>query len=159
MAVAVCSRCAHYRMRAKPALFKSSELQVSAVLKAQLEWDQEDEERKRLEQQRFEAGQPFTYEPHSFPWCQAATPRDRRLAEELQKVAPADVRARAREIAAENQALLQRARKGDDAAFTQLAGRSSVVINPVSGEIHQVYTLCDEVNARGNCPLYEASHS
>jgi hypothetical protein len=156
MAVAVCSRCAHFRMRAKPALFKSSELQTSAVLKAQLEWDQEDEERKRLEQQRFEAGQPFTYEPHSFPWCQAATPYDERLTDRLRKGA-ADTAEAARTFATENRALLERARKGDDAALTELGDRASIVVNPVSGEISQVYTLCDRLNTMGACPLYEAA--
>jgi hypothetical protein len=161
MGFAICKRCVHYCLRPRPALFQPSELQSAAVLKAQLEWDQEDQQRKRLEQQRYEAGQPFSYEPHAYPWCKAATPFDVRLQpivdEARRNGATDDTRAAARALATENAALVRRAQDGDEAALDELAQHRSVVLNPVTGEIKPIYTLCDQLNPAGDCPLYETT--
>ena len=81
--IAVCTKCMHYRVRPKTQLFSRSELQASGVLKVDLEWEQQEQEWRLIERQRFESGLPFNYEPHFYAWCAACTPYDSQLMKKL----------------------------------------------------------------------------
>lgn len=123
----ICARCRHQRMRPEPELFSAGDLQTAAILKSQVEWDQQRRQRAQQETQRVAAGLPFEYEPHHFAWCAAFTPLD----------------------------LAQRASKGDAAALSELMATGAGVINPVSGEVSPIYALCVQKNPAADCPRYE----
>jgi hypothetical protein len=124
----ICAHCRHQRMRAELELFSAADLQTPAILKAQVEWDQQRRQRAQQETQRVAAGLPFEYEPHHFAWCAAFTPLD----------------------------LAHRASKGDPAALSELMAQGAGVINPVTGEVGPIYALCVQKNADGQCQRYEA---
>jgi hypothetical protein len=159
MLIAVCTRCRNYRIRPEPELFGLSDLQTPGVLKSKLEWDQQNQERRLLEMQRFDAGQPFNYEPYHYPWCAAYTPYDNQLSGAIASALGHGDRERARQLAKESVArgvtLIRRAQAGDTAALQELAENGRATMNPVTGEVMQVYTLCARVNPTGQCPLFE----
>lgn len=156
---AVCSKCQHYRVRPKPELYNLSDLQTPGVLKSKLEWDQQDHERRLEEMQRFKARIPFNYEPYHYPWCAAYTPFDKQLLEEIDSaIADGDldkVKWLAKESVARGKELVRRAHTGDMAALHELAENGRATMNPVNGEIMQIFALCAQMNPTGRCPLFE----
>lgn len=156
---AVCKFCANRRMRPKPELFSASDLHNPQVLKAQLEWEQQDQQRKFTELQRFEEGRPFNYEPYHYYWCEAFTPLDPELIPQLETMLSDGDTERARELAKESNSrgrdLVRRAQAGDWDAVSELAKSGRATMDPVTGEIAQFYALCDQMNPEGQCPLFE----
>jgi len=163
LTVAHCQRCVHYRLRARPELFSSADMQSAGGLKARLEWEQQQDQLRLAEQQRVDDNQPLTYEPHFHAWCAAASPFDEAIlravddatdATEEQKPTLAE---KARQVALvsrhEATAWLASANEGDYEAMTRLVERGRVTVNPVTGEIQPTYVLCDRVNRRARCPL------
>jgi hypothetical protein len=161
--IAICTMCRHYRLRPKTELFSPSSLQASGVLKAKLEWDQQEQERRQAELQRFEAGQPFTYEPFHYPWCAAYTPFDQALPPEMSEALSAGDLDEARRLAQESVArgwvLIKEAKNGDFEALQELAERGRATMNPVTGEVSPLYALCARMNPMGQCPLFEPKSS
>lgn len=161
--IAVCAQCRHCRVRPKPELFSLADLQMPGVLKSKLEWDQQDQERRLLEMQRFEAGQPFSYEPYHYPWCAAYTPFDALLQDKLAKAAAAgemeQAHRAARESVERGRDLIRHAQAGDTAALQELMENRRAMMNPVTGEVMQVYALCAHMNPTGQCLLYEPTRS
>lgn len=167
MNLAICSKCQHYKVRPKTELFNMNELQVPGVLKAKLEGDQQEQERRLIEMQRFESGQLFTYEPYYYPWCTAYTPFDNTLQRDVSEALEKENRELSPEeeigivkIISEKSnkcgiALLKKAKAGDNAALDELAEKGSATINPVSGDIMQVYILCAQMNPSGKCPIFK----
>ncbi len=162
---AFCPRCVHYRLRPQPELFSAADMQTAGGLKARLEWDQQQDQLRLLEQQRIEANEILTYEPHFHAWCAAASPFDEAIlravddaigAGEDEQAALAD---KARQVALvsrqEATALLARAGEGDYDAITELVERGQATVNPVAGDIQQTYVLCQRVNQRSLCPLFD----
>ena len=115
------------RTRAKVVLFDGQDLQSSGALKAQAQWDQEARQRAQLEMARYQARQPFEYEPHNYAWCAKFTRID----------------------------LVTQAQGGDAAAVAQLMQEGGATMNPVTGEIGPLYHLCAWHNETGNCEAYE----
>jgi hypothetical protein len=140
-------------------MFNVNELQVPGVLKAKLERDQQEQERRLIEMQRFESGQLFTYEPYYYPWCEAYTPFDNTLQSAISEALVKEDRELARELAKKSNTqgidLIERAKAGDNAALQELAEKGRATINPVSGDILQVYILCAQMNQSGQCPIFE----
>jgi len=165
VAYRACNTCRHCRKRPEVQLFDPYSLQSPGVLKAQIEWEQQEQERRRLEQQRFDAGAPFAYEPQYYAWCAAATPHDFAIDQAVAEAATApDVErdergARAREIAKRSLdaagELFRKAKEGEPDAIEQLARGGRAVMNPVTGEVSQIYTLCNRLNSSSLCPLHE----
>jgi hypothetical protein len=160
-----CPRCAHYRMWAQAELFSVADMQSTGGLKARIEWEQQQEQLRLLEQQRADAGDVLPYEPHFYPWCAAASPFDAAVLSAVDEAmasgstpAPPLVD-RAREIARESRAqardLIARAAGGDYDAITVLVQGRRATVNSVSGNVQQMYVLCRRVNQRLQCPLYE----
>jgi len=158
--MAVCSKCKHHQVRPKPELFSRAEMQSPAVLKAKLEWEQQQNERRQAEMQRFEAGQQFTYEPFNYPWCKAFTPLHTDLLltvqDEVGKGLSLD-EARAKLVAGmkEWQSVATKALAGDMDAAEQLGMAGAATVNPVTGEVAQVYALCARMNPQAQCVLFE----
>jgi hypothetical protein len=156
---AFCPGCRHHRMRAPLELFSRADLQAPGVLKAKLDWDQQEQERRQLEMQRFEAGQAFTYEPFFYDWCAAATPFDAQALAAASDLAAAGDRQAARALGAERRyeatRQIARARSGDRGAIQGLMVTGTAGMNPVSGEVLPVYGLCARINPTGECPLFE----
>jgi hypothetical protein len=144
-------------MRPKPVLFTKSELQTPSVLKSKLEWDQQDQERERIELQMLESGQPFTYEPYHYAWCAAYTPYDNQLNSAIKKTLSDGDQALPRELAKQSVArgweLIHNA--SDDKALQELMEHYNVTVNPVTGEVMPFYSLCARMNPDGQCPLFE----
>ncbi|KAA0231948.1 hypothetical protein EDS67_00705 [candidate division KSB1 bacterium] len=159
ISIAICSKCQHQRMRPKAQLFSQSDLQAPGVLKSKLEWEQQDQERRQIEMQRLDAGQPFNYEPYHYAWCAAYTPYDAQLqdviANALKDGEPEHVRQLAKESVKRGQELIRRAKADDTAALDELAESGRATMNPVTGEIMQIYALCARMNPTGQCPLFE----
>lgn len=159
MPIAICTKCQYYCMRPKPELFSLADLQTSGILKTKLEWDQQDQERRRLEMQRFETGQAFNYEPFHYPWCAAYTPYDSQLPKAIASALALEDRQGARELAKESVSrgveLISQAQAGDTTALQELAEHNRATLNPVTGEIMQIYALCAYMNPTGQCPLFE----
>ena len=156
-----CPRCAHYRMRAQPELFSAAEMQSTGGLKAHLEWEQQQQQLRLLEQQRVETAEVLPYEPHFYAWCAAASPFDPAV---LDAIDHADGAAEAmlgaiRELAhascAKADELIARAEKGDYEAVTELVDGGRVTVNPVTGDVQRTYVLCRRVNRRSQCPLFD----
>lgn len=163
ISIAFCPKCKYYRKRPKPELFNESELQNSGVLKSKLEWDQHDNERRLLELQRVESGQPFTYEPYHYAWCEAFTPYVDRLKNIIDSAASENNLEHIRELVKQNTTrgleLVRLARDGDTVALQELIEHGNVTLNPVSGEILYVYALCAYMNPTGQCPLFTENDS
>jgi hypothetical protein len=161
----LCPGCAFYRLRARPALFSAADMQSVGGLKASLEWEQQQDQLRLLEQQRIEAAQVLTYEPHFHPWCAAASPFDETVlravdeaigADEAQRPGLSDTaRDAARISRGEAAELIGRARHGDYEAMTRLVEGQRATVNPVAGDIQQTYVLCERVNRFSRCPLFE----
>jgi hypothetical protein len=169
MPVALCQRCVYYRVRARPALFSSADMQSAGGLKARLEWEQQQDQMRLLEQQRVEANEIFTYEPHFHAWCAAASPFDEAILRAVDEAVEANDDDRlglaqtARHVALvsrqEAAELLARANDGDDEAMALLVERGRATVNPVAGDVQLTYVLCDRVNQRTRCPLFERRES
>lgn len=125
--VRLCSTCRHVRIRPKPTLFSTAELQSPGGLKAHTEWQQQQKEHAQREAQLIATNGHFTYEPHHYAWCAAYTRTD----------------------------LVERARLGDGAALAELMTSGGAVMNPVTGEISPVYALCLRINPKGACERHE----
>lgn len=123
----VCARCRHYRTRPAVEPFSVSELSAAGVLKAKTEWDQQQRQRAQIEQARFEANQPFDYEPYHFAWCAAYTRID----------------------------LVARAEAGDAAALDELATAGGATMDPVTGRIAPLYQLCGWLNPSARCERWQ----
>ena len=122
-----CIHCRHYRMRSKPDLFNTSELQTAAGLKARIEWQQQEKQHAERETQLVSSGAAFTYEPHHYAWCAYYT--------------------RVEVVTAAN--------AGDAEAMSELARKGGAVLNPVTGEFTPIYALCTRMNPRGVCEHHE----
>lgn len=162
---AFCPRCVHYRLRARAELFSAADMQSTGGLKASLEWEQQQDQLRLLEQQRIEAGEVLSYEPHFTPWCAAASPFDEAVLEAVDEAIAAGgvdrqaLRDRAREVAHASRErvreLMTHAAGGDYEAIAELVERRSATVNPVAGDIQQTYVLCGRVNQRSLCPLFD----
>jgi hypothetical protein len=164
-AAVYCPRCKHYRMRAQPELFSAADMQSTGGLKARLEWEQQQEQLRLLEQQRVEAGEVLPYEPHFYPWCAAASPFDAGVLDAVDQafaggdVPSPELAGKVREMASasrvEARDLLARALKGDYDAVTRLVEAQRATANPVTGDVEQTYLLCRRIIRRAQCPLFE----
>jgi len=160
-----CPQCAHYRMRAAAELFSAADMQSTGGLKARLEWEQQQEQLRLLEQQRVDSSEVLPYEPHFYPWCAAATPFDAAVLGAVDEATTspaasfADQAGRARDLARASRdaarALIARAGQGDYDAVTELLQGRRATVNPVNGDVQQMYVLCRRVNRRLQCPLFE----
>lgn len=124
---AICAKCKHHRQRSSEQLFGLSDLQIPGVLKAQIEWEQQEQERRLLEVQLFDSGQEFKYEPHYYAWCAVYTPSDK---------------------------VIKSAQDGNENALKELEKNGGATLNPVTGETMRVYALCARMNPNGRCPLF-----
>jgi hypothetical protein len=125
--IKACIDCRHYRLRAKPELFSSADLQTAGGLKARSEWEQQEKQHLQHEEQMVAAGTAFTYEPHHYAWCDAYTRLD----------------------------LVARATAGEQAALAELMQQRLATMNPVTGELTPVYALCLRMNPTGQCERHE----
>lgn len=152
---AICKDCQYYRRRTKTVLFKST----PATSKASLKKDDNDEQLRLLEKQRFDLDYPFDYEPYSYAWCAACTPFDNQLLDAIKKGFKPDESLNIQKIAMESvsrgMSLIDRASNGDQEALLELAERGRATFSPISGEVKQIYSLCDRINSQGQCPLFE----
>jgi len=123
----ICVACQHYRIRPKYQLYSPASLQSPGVLKAKTEWEQQERQRAEQEAQRLAAGQPFDYEPHSYPWCANFTRLD----------------------------LVKKANGNDADALATLMREGGAVMDPVSGKVTAIYVLCAQINPTGQCSSYE----
>jgi hypothetical protein len=122
-----CVDCRHYRLRAKPELFSSAELQTAGGLKARSDWEQQEKQHLQHEEQMVAAGTAFTYEPHHYAWCDAYTRLD----------------------------LVEKASAGDQGALAELMQQRLATMNPVTGELTPVYALCLRMNPTASCERHE----
>jgi hypothetical protein len=162
---AYCPRCAHYRLRQRPQLFSAADMQSTGGLKASLEWEQQQDQLRLLEQQRMDAGEVLTYEPQFHPWCAAASPFDEAILQAVDEATAGDdaerpgLAGKARDLARvsrdEASDLIARAKQGDYDAITRLVEGRRVTVNPVAGDIQPTYVLCQRVNRQSRCPLFE----
>jgi hypothetical protein len=123
----LCTDCRHYRSRAATQLFSSADLQTAGGLKALSEWEQQKKQHAEHERLLLKSGAPFTYEPHTLPWCASYT--------HLTDV--------------------EKANAGDQGAIATLMQKGGAVVDPVSGEFSPIYALCRRMNPRGTCERYE----
>jgi hypothetical protein len=65
----LCSSCTHFRLARPPNPLQGIRLVSSKALELRAKWQQELASRALLEQQRFEAGLPFDFEPLAYPYC------------------------------------------------------------------------------------------
>lgn len=73
----ICTKCKHFREKAIANPYCSIfDVWTPEILEAKTKWDQEQNEIAIVEQQRFEVGEPFDYEPNYYPWCSAWTEKD-----------------------------------------------------------------------------------
>lgn len=128
MTIRVCTKCRHYRIRPKPVLFDSAELQTAGGLKARSEWQQQEKQHAEREAQLVAADAAFMYEPHHYAWCAAYTRVE----------------------------LVSGANAGDAAALAELMRHGGGSLNPVTGEVTPIYALCLRMNPRGACERHEA---
>jgi hypothetical protein len=157
-ALSVCVSCRNYRMRPTAQLFSQADLQVPGVLKSSIEAEQQADERRRLEMQRLQANQAFTYEPFYYPWCAAATPFDPTAVAKAQDAGAAGDRAAARKIAKDRVAEicdLRKKAKAGEPVVNQLLDTGAMVTDPVSGDLVPVYGLCAVINQDGQCPMFD----
>jgi hypothetical protein len=159
-AFAICAKCRHYRTRPNPKLFNQSDLQTPGILKAQLEWDQQQDQRANEERRRFEAGQEFVYEPFNYAWCAAYTHLGNLDASQIEGALKSGKRGQLHEVVEQSiehdEERMRRAKAGDEVALQELAENGRAKMNPVTGEVMQVYELCVGKNPDGQCPLFEA---
>jgi hypothetical protein len=126
-ALRLCAHCRHQRLRSRPVLFSPAELSSAEVLKAQLEWTQQERQRAQAEQHRLHSGGVFDYEPYNYHWCARYTP----IAE------------------------VRRAGAGDNELLQELVAEGRATFNPVTAEINPVYAVCDRINPEAECEGYE----
>jgi hypothetical protein len=119
----LCIECRHYRMRARPELFSTAEMQSPGGLKALTEWEQQEKQYAEREAQRLLTGAAFTYEPHAYAWCAAYTHRER----------------------------VDAANSGDHGARQELMASGGAVMDPVSGRLRPIYALCQRMNPEAAC--------
>ncbi|HMD35864.1 MAG TPA: hypothetical protein VKH42_12890 [Vicinamibacterales bacterium] len=122
-----CKSCKHIRLPAAVQLFDAKDFNSVGVMKAQMELDQENKQRARLELQRIQEQKPITYEPMYYEWCAKFTRLD----------------------------LVNAARRGDSQALDTLMADGGAMVNPVTGEITPLYVMCAWKNTRGDCPGHE----
>jgi hypothetical protein len=157
--LSICTRCVHCKRYVKSELFNKSDLQMSGPAGAKIKGFEEEEQLRTKEMLQFQAGERFTYEPHNYDWCAIFTPLDAMLPDSiLQKLADNDLDG-ARKLAHESHnlmiELLKRAKSDDSEALQELMSRGGGTLNPVSGNVEQVYALCYTMNHRAQCPLFE----
>ena len=159
MPIAVCRKCKYRQMRPKPELFDNAALQSPAALKAKMEWEQQNQERRQAEQQRYESGGAFNYEPFSYEWCAAFTPFYPELIQKVEAEGAAGRMAEAKALIVSNiddtAKLLKRASAGESAALEELGMTGRITINPVTGEFAKIYALCARMNPRAQCLMFE----
>lgn len=129
MPLRLCVRCRSYRPPRPVQPFSPAELHSPGTLAAQTKWDEERRERAVEEMHRAETGLPFDYEPHHFAWCAHYTRLD----------------------------LVERAARGDQAAWAEAVAADVVVVDPVSGDVSPAYQLCQWWNADGDCDAFVAA--
>ena len=143
-------------MRPRPELFSISDLQTPGVIKTKLEWDQQDQERRLVELQRFEEGKSFNYEPYHYPWCAACTPYDKQLAGAINKALTEGSQEHACQLAKESVArgeeLIRQAQAGDLTALQELAENGRATRNPVTGEIMKILYAMRSQQSDGAMP-------
>ncbi len=124
-----------------------------------MEWEQQNNERRQAEMQRYDSGGQFNYEPFSYPWCEVFTPLDVGLLQRVEEAAQTGRADEAKAMILENMArsatLLKQAASGESDAMEQLGMSGRATINPVTGEVAQIYALCVRMNPRGQCLMFE----
>jgi len=157
---AICINCMHYRKRSSEKLFGLSDLQTPGILKAQLEWDQQQDQRADEERRRFEARREFVYEPFNYAWCAAYTHIGNLDTSQIEGALKSGKRDQLHEVVEQSikhdEERMRRAKAGDEVAFKELSENGRAKMNPVTGEVMQVYELCVGKNPDGQCPLFEA---
>lgn len=163
MPFAICSKCRYYRTHPQVHLFSPDELHMAGVLKAQTEWDQQEHERAEEELRRFQAGDRFDYEPMHYAWCWAYTNMDEQDWPAIQDAIAANdgqrIRALIEESITHGLDRLTHARDGDEAALADLAKSGRATMNPVTGDIAQIYALCQRMNPNAQCALFDPVES
>jgi hypothetical protein len=64
-----CKECNHYRMATPPNPLDTVKLSSPKAIELQTKWQQELANRALAEQQRFEHGRPFDFEPWAYSYC------------------------------------------------------------------------------------------
>jgi hypothetical protein len=116
------------------------------------------EQLRILERQMFESNERFDEEPHFYAWCAACTPYDNKLFETIlieKQKGSTDIHKIAQDSVSGGIELIARANNGDQEALFELAERGRATFSPISGEVKQIYSLCDRINSQGQCPLFE----
>ncbi len=159
----LCIHCRYHQLRAKQQPFSTFALQTPGGLKAKLEWDEKQRQRAQQERQRVEAGLPFDYEPHHYAWCLAYTyinEQDmRRIEVVIETGGWAQARVLVQESVQRGREVVRHARAGDERALGELAQSGQATMNPVTGEIRQIYELCGVKNPEAQCPLFDPKGS
>ncbi len=156
---AICKKCRYYRTRSSPALFSQSDLQTPGILKTKIEWDQQLQQRAEEEMRRFEAGREFTYEPFNYAWCSAYTHMGELDKPGIEQAVQSNNRDELRRLVEQSiqndEERMRRAQDGDETAVEELAENGRAQMDPVSGQIMQVYQLCSRMNTEGTCSLFD----
>lgn len=122
-----CTTCKHMQRRPAPRLFNGQELQTPGGIKAATEWEVQEKQFAQREEQQKATGEPFTWEPHHYAWCDAFTKVD----------------------------VVRAANAGDTEAQEQLMREGGAELNPVTGEFSPLYYICVCLNHNGRCQSYE----
>lgn len=165
--LAICENCRHYNKPAQPELYTATELQTAGALKSLHDSHSEQKQDRSMEDTAFRSGDPFTWEPINYEWCEILTPVDLELQEKMQiKLAQTD-REGARMLAETSHSRMQRLMKEatnckdpvvQRQALKELERRlGRLALNPVTGELINVFALCRRVNAERDCVLFEPS--
>lgn len=67
--ISICSKCRHYRVKNPVNPFTGIDVWTPEILAAKVEWEKEQAELALIEQQRFESGEEFDFEPINYSWC------------------------------------------------------------------------------------------
>jgi hypothetical protein len=67
--MASCDGCRHYRLVTPPDPLAGIRLVSKKMIELRTKWQQELANRAQIEEQRFDAGLPFDFEPWAYPYC------------------------------------------------------------------------------------------
>lgn len=165
MSLPICNKCVHYRSRAKPYMGSDFDKRNPASIRIIEKWEQEYEDRRRWEDENarklFDGNMQgaIDYEPYHYPWCDLFSPYDALLRGEMKRARDNGDLKQAKELAVlsitRGKLNYTKAQSGDSQAIDDLIQHMSITINPVSGEISQVYALCAIINYQSQCLLFE----
>ncbi|MDR4501172.1 MAG: hypothetical protein MRJ96_06950 [Nitrospirales bacterium] len=80
MDIAICRNCRHFRERTPVKPFRHNDYHTPEILEEVVKWEEEQNKKALLEQQRFDREEEFDYEPINYPWCARWTTKENRRA-------------------------------------------------------------------------------